>query len=180
MYIRICTYIYSKGSYTLKMSVIITAILAQWQRSSPFTVETGVRDLKTRKAFCIILNTFLRVKFRNGLPLLTSHFLVVPGTQEETKNQYIHTYTYIYVYSGIYLRIHAYTCIYIVIRMYTSINRDILTIYMHIHTQKYSICMYMYVYNGFSFLLASQARLGNERAGEEGRSGISIAKRYSK
>jgi len=38
----------------------------------------------------------------------------------------------------------------------------------------------MYVYNDFSFLLASQARLGNERAGEEGRSGISLAKRYSK
>jgi hypothetical protein len=96
MYMRICTYIFSKGSYTSKMGMINTAILAQWQRSSPFTVETGVRDLKTRKAFCIILNTFLRVKFRNGLPLLTSHFLVVPGTQEETKNHYIHTYTYIY------------------------------------------------------------------------------------
>ncbi len=47
MYMRICTYIFSKGLYTLKMDVDITAILAQWQRSSPFTVETGVRDLKT-------------------------------------------------------------------------------------------------------------------------------------
>ena len=94
--------------------------------------------------------------------------------------KHIHTYTYIYVYSGIYLRIHAYTFIYIIIHMNTSINRDILTIYMHIHTLSYRICMYMYVYNGFSFLLASQARLGNERAGEEGRSGISLAKRYSK
>ncbi len=96
MYMRICTYIYSQGSYTSKIDMINTAILAQWQRSSPFTVETGVRDLKTPKAFCIVLNTFLRVKLRNGLPLLTSHFLVVPGTQEETKNHYIHTYTYIY------------------------------------------------------------------------------------
>ncbi len=49
VYACICVYarIYcQKGLYTLKMDVIITAILAQWQRSSPFTVETGVRDLK--------------------------------------------------------------------------------------------------------------------------------------
>ncbi len=78
MYMRTCTYIFSKGLYTLKMDVGITAILAQWQRSSPFTVETGVRDLKTRKAFCIILNTFFRLNFRNGLPLMSSDFLVVP------------------------------------------------------------------------------------------------------
>ena len=99
------------------MGMFNTAILAQWQRSSPFTVETGVRDLKTRKAFCIILNTFLRVKFRNGLPLLTSHFLVVPGTQEETKNHYIHTYTYIYC-----KLVYVYACIlleYLCLLMYT-------------------------------------------------------------
>ena len=55
MYMRICTYIFSKGLSTLKINAIITAILAEWQRSSPFTVETGVRDLRTRNAFCIIL-----------------------------------------------------------------------------------------------------------------------------
>ena len=103
---RICTYIFSKWLYTLKMDVIITAILAQWQRSSPFTVETGVLALKTRKAFCIILNTFLRLNFRNGLPLLSSDFLVVPGTKEETKNHHIHTYTYIYC-----ILVYVYACI---------------------------------------------------------------------
>ncbi len=64
--------------------------------------------------------------------------------------------------------------------MYTSINIDIQTIYMHIHTQKYSICMYVYVYIGFSFLLSSKARLGNQRTWEEGHSWNLIAKRYSK
>ncbi len=77
--------------------------------------------------------------------------------------KHIHTYTYISVYTSIYWRIHPYTLLYITIRMYTSINIDILTIYMHIHTQNYSICMYMYVYNGFSFLLSSNAQAGNQR-----------------
>ncbi len=101
------------------MGVIITAILAQWQRSSPFTVETGVRDLKTQKAFCIILNTFLRLNFRNGLPLLSSNFLVVPGTKEETKNHYIHTYTYMYC-----ILVYVYACIlldYLCLLMYTYV-----------------------------------------------------------
>ncbi len=75
MYMCICTYIFLKGLYTLKMDVGIAAILAQWQKSSPFTVETGVRDLKTNKAFCIILNTFLRLNFRNGLRTPSSHVL---------------------------------------------------------------------------------------------------------
>ena len=77
----------------------------------------GCSRPETWKAFCIILNTFLRVKFRNGLPLLTSLFLVVPGTQEETKNHYIHTYTYIYC-----KLMYVYACIlleYLCLFMYT-------------------------------------------------------------
>jgi hypothetical protein len=119
MYMRVCTYIFSKGLYTLKMAVIITAILAQWQRSSPFTVETGVRDLRTLKAFCIILNTFLRLNFRNGLLLMSSDFLVVPWKKEETKNHYIHTYTYIYCNF-----VYVYACIlleYLCLLMYTYV-----------------------------------------------------------
>ncbi len=119
MYMRICTYTFSKGLYTLKMDVIITAILAQWQMSSPFTVETGVRDLKTRKAFCIILNTFLPLNFKDGLPLMSSDFLVVPWKKEETKSHYIHTYTYIYC-----TFVNVYACIlleYLCLLMYTYV-----------------------------------------------------------
>ncbi len=81
-------------------------------RSSPFTVETGVRDLKTRKAFCIILNTFLRVNFRNRLLVMSSDFLVVPCKKEEMKNLYIHTYTYIYC-SLVYVYTYIVWCMYI-------------------------------------------------------------------
>jgi hypothetical protein len=120
MFMRICTYIFSTGLYTLKLDGGITAILAYWQRlSSPFTVETGVRDLKTRKAFCIILNTFLGVNFRNGVPLMSSDFLVVPCKKEEMKNLFTHTHTYIY-----YSLMYVYTCIlfeYLCLLMYTDV-----------------------------------------------------------
>ncbi len=146
---RICTYIFSKGLYTLKMDVVITAILAQWQRSSPFTVKAGVRDLKTNKAFCIILNTFLRLNFRNGLPLnplMSSDFLVVPWKKEEMKYQYIHTYTYIYcnfvyVYACIlfeYLCLLMYTLAYVYL-MYIDVYKCILK-YIAVYTD-----MYVYV-----------------------------------
>ncbi len=111
-------YIFKRVIY-VKMDVIITAILAQWQRSSPFTVETSVRDLKTRKAFCIILNASLRLNFRNGLPLMSSDFLVVPWKKEETKNHYKHTYTYIYCNF-----VYVYACIllqYLCLLVYTYV-----------------------------------------------------------
>ncbi len=118
VYAYMHVYIFKRVIY-VKMDVIITAILAQWQRSSPFTVETGVRDLKTRKAFCIILNTFSRLNFRNGLPLMSSDFLVVPWKKEETKNHYIQTYTYIY-----FNFVYVYACIlleYLCLLMYTYV-----------------------------------------------------------
>ena len=143
MYMRICTYIYSKGSYTLKMSVIITAILAQWQRSSPFTVETGVRDLETRKAFLHHFEYLFAIEIpeRPSSPALS-----FPSRAWDARRNEKSLYTYIYIHI---LQIGVCICMYIVIKsLFMDVYKRII-MYINVYAciLKYiPEYTYMYVY----------------------------------
>ena len=129
-----CMYVYVSACMTcmtclsyivLNFLDVCIASVAQWYIWSHMGLQTGVRDLKSAKAFCWKLNMLLNSKLGRERAALG---VCNPFCYQGAKNTYIH--------------IHSHTCIYMHIHYHTYKYNKIYAWYRHIDTDT---VMYLYV-----------------------------------